>query len=836
MPPWRRRPAATAAGDAPARRSFLRDLRAALGPDGVLDDAAARAVYARDASHLALGQPLAVALPRDAQAAAAAVRLCARHGVPWVARGAGTGLSGGAVPPDGSLVIATARLDALGPVDARALRVRVGPGVVNERVSRHAAAHGLRFAPDPSSQGAATIGGNVAENAGGPHTLKIGVTLQHLLRLVWIDAEGRPRSTGAGAAYERGYDLLALLCGSEGILGLVTEVELRLAPEPPALATLLALFPRLDDATAAVVALLGTGMLPDAIEMVDRSMLEAVEEAFRFGLPTDVEAAMIVEFGGLPQAVVEDAQRARALLEAGGAREVRTARDERERRELWRCRKQAFGAVGRLAPSYVTMDVCVPLGRLPQIVRATGEIARRHGVRVATAFHAGDGNLHPGVHYDERDPELAARAHAAADEILGAALALGGSVTGEHGVGLEKLHVVGAQLDPIALELMHGIRRLCDPRSLCNPGKALPPPGGTPGPAGQAAAPRQARVAWDSLTLTAPGEADFAALQAQALARGFWVPCGAWRPLGDGPGLGAVGDVASLVEAGLPGPALPGTGPVRDHLLEVWALTGDGRPLHVGAPVTKNVAGLDLVRLLCGSQGTLARVTGATFQLRPAPPAVALWRLDAAPGRSPAQLAAAFGALLGELLRQGRDPAAPVAVAERADGGAWSVRVLCPGRDRAWDLPRRATALAAAVQEGGFTLGATDLVPGSELTALPRRAQLPDWALAHPDWTLLALRRGRPAPPPAALAAGRFVFQAAPALLWVPRALRAGDDTDPWLADVVARDGARTELPAPADAGVPRALLAGLKALCDPAGRLPTPSWLARAAGEGEMS
>ncbi len=536
----RRRPPADGTGPA----ALVAALRRRLGPDAVLADEAALAVYARDASHLELGRPLAVALPADAAAAADAIALCARHGVPFVPRGGGTGLSGGALPPAGAVVVATARLEAVGPVDAAGRRVTAGPGALNEAIGRAALAHGLHFAPDPSSQAAATLGGNVAENAGGPHTLKVGVTLHHLRRLEWVDPAGRRWHSGRGLAWERGLDLLGLLAGSEGTLGFVTAADLRLVPAPRATATLLALFPRLDDATAAVVALMGQGVLPAAVELIDQAMLQAVEQAFRFGFPTDQAAAMVVEFDGDPEAVDEDAALAAALLAARGASSVRRAADEAERTELWRCRKRAFGAVGRLAPTYISMDVCVPLARLPAIVRAAGEIAARHGVRIATALHAGDGNLHPGVHYDARDPDLARRAHAAADAIILAALAMNGSVTGEHGVGVEKRHLVGRQLDRHAAGLMHGIKRLCDPAGLCNPGKALPP---EPEACGEPP-PEPDGVVCDaaSLTVTAPAGARLSELQAAALAHGLWIPLGlAW------------GGAPAGARAGAGGPAPP---------------------------------------------------------------------------------------------------------------------------------------------------------------------------------------------------------------------------------------------------------------------------------------
>jgi glycolate oxidase subunit GlcD len=823
-------PVAAAAGPA-----LLRDLRRLLGPRELLVDAAARAVYARDASHLAGGPPLGVALPRDAAQAAAVVAACARHGVPWVARGAGTGLSGGAVPPAGALVIGLARLDRC-IIAAEAGRADAGAGVVNERLSRAARPYGLCFAPDPSSQSAATLGGNVAENAGGPHTLKVGVTLNHVLALEWVDSEGQPCVTGSGLPYERGFDLRALLIGSEGTLGLVTSARVRLTPEPPALTTLLALFPRLDDATAAVVALMGTGLLPEAVEMVDQAMLEAVEEAFHFGFPTDVEAAMIVEFGGLAEAVAEDAARAARLLGERGAREVRRAADDEERAALWRCRKKAFGAVGRLAPNYVTMDIVVPLARLPEIVRQVGEIGRRRGVRVATVFHAGDGNLHPGVHYDDRDADLTRRAHLAADEILAATLALDGSVTGEHGVGLEKLHVVGRQLDPVAADLMRGVKQLFDPRGLVNPGKALPPAPlpGAPAPArASATAPTEIRFAWDSLTVRAPGEAPLAEIQALALARGLWIPCGAVFAEAGGVGLGAASSLREAIDRGLPGPSLLGTGPLRDSLLEVWAETGNGRALRAGAPVFKNVAGYDLARLLCGAGGALARVTGATLQLKPLPETVAAWRAVSRPGAPPPDLAP----LARELATWGADLAGAVCAGRWTPDDGWSLLVVAGGRDRPWDLDRRAARLAALLGPAGLRDLDETRLPFAQLATLATQPWWPAWTRVGGDWDLLA-PSGAPSGWPGGAGEG-VVFQTAPRLAWVARSSQGAGSpelhhdvlAEAWQRDAIVRDGVFTEPPPPIDRrSLP--LLAGLKALFDPGDRLPRPSWLPRPPAE----
>lgn len=574
------------------RGTFLADLTAVLGRDACLTDDAARRVYSRDASHLEVGRPLAVALPRDHGQAAAAVALCARHGVPFTARGAGSGLSGGALPPDGALVISLARMTAWDGVDDPGRRlVRVEPGVANAALDRRLARRGGSFAPDPSSQEVATVGGNIAENAGGPHCLKVGTTVRHVRALRWIDAEGRTwDSRGPG------WDLTPLLVGSEGVLGLITAADLVVSPREPRHATLLVYLDSLEAAADAVLSLLGAGLLPAALEAVDGAMLALVEEAFGFGFRTDAAAAMIVEFTGAAAAADEDARRAAELLRAAGAQVV-PARDEQERLDLWRCRKRAFGAVGRLSPNYVTMDVAVPVGRLPDMVRAVEAAGRRHGVRIATALHAGDGNLHPGVLYDARDPASVRRAHAAADAIMAAALDLGGTVTGEHGVGVEKLHVLPRQLHPVALELMRGVKRAFDPRGLCNPGKLLPA-----GPGTAEAPPRPAAVELDvrSLTAAAPATATLGALRRAAAAAGLDVPCA------EG------GDDRSLAEL------LPRDRRLRDALLEVHAETLDGRAYHAGRAVVKNVAGLDLPRLVAAADGALGPLRAVGLALRPA--------------------------------------------------------------------------------------------------------------------------------------------------------------------------------------------------------------------------
>ena len=782
-------------------------LRAVLVPQDVLSDLAARTVYARDASHISLGQPSAVALPRTAVEAARVVAACADAGLPVVCRGAGTGLSGGAVPGQGEVVLSLVRLAQLGAVDAAAARITVGAGTLNASVSRAAAAGGLHFAPDPSSQIASTIGGNVAENAGGPHCLRHGVTLQHLRRLDWIDAAGRAWTTGSGAPAARGIDLVGLLCGSEGTLGVVTGAELGLVPLPAAESTLLAEFPHLADATGAVVKLLAAGLLPVAVEMVDRAMLRAVEAAFAFGFPTDVDAVMIAEFAGSAAEVAEDGERAAGLLSAAGARRVRLAADADERARLWNCRKKAFGAVGRLAPSYVTMDVVVPVGSLPTLVQAIEAIKAEHGVEVATAFHAGDGNLHPGVHYDDRDPELTRRAHAAADAIIRRALELGGSISGEHGIGLEKLHALPWQLDTEAARLMQGIKTAFDPAGHLNPGKALPR--GCDTWATPPTVPTAVRFRWDDLTVTVPADADLGQVQAEALARGFWIPVGGVRSQTRvGPGLGTLPDLATAVAVSRAAPGLVGGLTWRDVVLEVWASDGQGRGFHAGAPVFKNVAGYGLQHLLSGSGGVLARLQAATLKLAPTPEQL-VWRRWHGP------LAAAWPYVQRALALREPGPGAPVAV---GDADAGTLLVLAAGRARPWDLERWLADLERAAGEAGLEVAERGDLPFAEAGRLPADL-LPPWAEAGPDWSVLTAADGGPCPAPHP--APRWIRQVSPALVWTPGHLVA----DGLEVDHVWRAGCPTPLPAPPD-GVPRPLLASLKDLFDPQRTLPSAPWL----------
>ncbi len=790
-------------------------LKEILGADGFHADEAARLVYSRDASHLTLGQPLAVALPADDSQLRRVVELCRAAGVPLVCRGTGTGLSGGAVPGPGAVVLGTSRLMEFGPVDQSGRRVRVQPGVLNDGVSRHAAGCGLHFAPDPSSQSAATIGGNIAENAGGPHCLRHGVTLQHLLHLEWSDAQGRLLRTGRGVEVERGLDLVSLLCGSEGTLGLVTSADLRLVPNPPDIATILAFFPDLEDAARAVVGLMSDGLAPVAVEMVDQAMLVAVEAAFSFGFPTDVEAAMIVEFVGCPEEIFEDCDRASALLADHGAREVRAAADDAERIELWKCRKKAFGAVGRLAPGYVTMDVVVPLGELPGLVREIQVIKDDHGVKIATAFHAADGNLHPGVHYDDRDPDQTRRAHAAADSIIRAALDRDGSITGEHGVGIEKLHVVPWQIDGEAARLQRGIKEIFDPGDILNPGKLHPPAD---------ASFRQVKTLpsgidfrWANLTVTAPADASLAEIQQVAMERGFWIPVGVFSE-NQGIGLGSGGTVGDLVANLVAGPAFCAAGTARQYLLELWAETGDGRLFHAGAPVFKNVAGYDLVHMLCGSGQVYARPLAATFQLRPIPESVGCWRF---PMADPLRREADLVRLTSYLANRDDGLGGPVLMVDSSRGGSESTVVLVPGRSRPWDLGRAGQDMVDILGVSGSS-GHLESKFG-QVSEILDGGLIPDWALSSPDWTFFARVPGKNAGPKTwPTEVDRWIWQAAPRLVWSPD---PAPQLPGWYADRLFTAGRLVSPGAPAT-GVPLDFLREMKVLFDPSGALETPPWL----------
>jgi glycolate oxidase len=391
-----------------------------------------------------------------------------------VARGAGTGLSGGALALDRGVIIELARMNRILSIDAGNRCAVVQPGVVNIALSKAAAPHGLHFAPDPSSQGACTVGGNAAENSGGPHCLKYGATVQHVLGMEIVLPDGTIERIGGAAPEEPGGDLIGAIVGCEGTFGVITELTLRLTPIPESVRTMLAVFETIDDATECVSAIIGAGILPAALEMIDNTVIEALEAAFHYGFPLDAGALLIIEIDGPAPSLDRQAAQIESIAKQCRAREVRTAADAADRAALWRARKRAFGALGRVAPSYYTQDGVIPRSRLPEVLRSVRAIAAKHQLRIANIFHAGDGNLHPCLLFDDQNADERRRVLLAGDEILAACVAAGGSITGEHGIGIEKLRAAHLQFSDDDMRWMNFLRAAFDPAGICNPGKIFP--------------------------------------------------------------------------------------------------------------------------------------------------------------------------------------------------------------------------------------------------------------------------------------------------------------------------------------------------------------------------
>ena len=457
--------------------SYLaRDLAAIVGKKHVRESRAERVTYAMDGLPTHRRVPDLVVLPGSREELIAVVRLLAAHDVPFVPRGAGTGLSGGALADDGSVLLVLTRLNRILHVDPDNRRAVVEPGVVNVRLSAAVKPHGLHYAPDPSSQSACTIGGNVAENAGGPHCLKYGVTANHILALELLLADGSVVDVGSPGGEPWGPDLVGLFVGSEGNFGIATKITVRLTPLPRAVRTLLADFNSLRSAGEAVSAIIAAGIVPAALEMMDQSCICAVEDSvYAAGYPRDAAAILLVEIDGRnADAVVAETEVVTDLLKQTGARAVRCAASDAERERLWQGRKKAFGAMGRLSRDLVVQDAVVPRSALPQVLETISEIARAHGLVVSNVFHAGDGNLHPNISFDATNPELKARVEAASAEIMSTCIAAGGTITGEHGVGIDKLRYMHMIFDAESLGAMHAVRKVFDPDERVNPGKVVP--------------------------------------------------------------------------------------------------------------------------------------------------------------------------------------------------------------------------------------------------------------------------------------------------------------------------------------------------------------------------
>jgi glycolate oxidase len=454
--------------------SFVKDLRRAVGRQNVLTRPVDLALYAYDSS-IARGRPEAVVFVHSTAEVSAVVRLCAFHRLPFVARGAGTNLSGGSVPIRGGVVVELSRLNRILDIDTASQCAVVEPGVVNLDLQNALAPHGYTFCPDPASQQASTIGGNAAENAGGPHGLKYGVTSHHVLGLELVLPDGNVITTGGKSRDVPGYDLTGLLVGSEGTLGIITSLVLRIVPLPETTITILAAFDSLEAASRAVSEIIAAGMIPAALEMMDRVVIRAVEQTMASGYPPDAEAVLIIELEGLKEALPPEAEQVEAICRRHGARELRRAADAAERTRLWAGRKGAFGAMSSIS-TFLVSDGTVPRSRLPEMLRRAEKIARRHGLEVGHVFHAGDGNLHPNIFFDPGRPEQRARAIRAATEMLEACAELGGTISGEHGVGIEKMHAMSLIFSEADLAAMRQVKEVFDPAGLANPGKILPPP------------------------------------------------------------------------------------------------------------------------------------------------------------------------------------------------------------------------------------------------------------------------------------------------------------------------------------------------------------------------
>ena len=625
------------------------ELRAALGVDSVEQAPEHLLAYQCDGLALFQGRARMVVLPRSTEEVRQAIAILAKHGIPIVPRGAGTGLSGGATPVEGCAVVHLARMRRVLEVDAEDRFARVELGLVNIDLSARVAKLGLHYAPDPSSQSACTLGGNVALNAGGPHCFKYGATTLHVLGLKVVLSSGEVAILGGPEPESPGYDLRTLFVGSEGTLGIATEAWLKLTPKPEVVETLLAPFPTMDAACRAVGAIVGIGVFPSALEILDDRTIAAIEDSvFAAGYPRDAAAVLLVELDGAPAEVEDDSARVRKICGDLGALGIQAARDEEERKRLWKGRKGAFGAMGRVAPDLYVMDCVVPRSRLPEALAAIREICDRLRVRNANVFHAGDGNLHPNISYDGRDADEVARVLRAGEEIARACVALGGTLSGEHGIGIEKNEYLPMVFGDAELRAFQALRRAFDPAGIMNPGKALPShicgeiavartavatsqrSAVAPKPQlfkASGATPRPTPRIEDPLV--EPGEmahsaADFVvrvsgSTTLEVLARSLRATS-QWLPID--PSDAEARTVGEIVFKNAWGPLRTGHGAVRDFLLGCRVGSPSGEVWSFGGKVVKSATGYDLHRLQVGARSTFGPILEATLRLRPLPAVV----------------------------------------------------------------------------------------------------------------------------------------------------------------------------------------------------------------------
>jgi glycolate oxidase subunit GlcD len=657
-------------------KRLKRSLRSIVGPKAVLDDPGSLAAYSYDSS-LQIASPDFVLFPQTTEQIAQIVTLLASEGVPYVARGAGTNLSGGSIPVRGGAVIALARMKRIISIDTENQCARVEPGVTNLALQDALTRHGFFYAPDPASQKVSTLGGNFAENSGGPHCLKYGVTTNHILGAKLVTPSGEVVELGGEKLESPDAGLLGLLVGAEGTLGIATELACRIIPLPESVKTMLGVFDSTEQAGQTVSDIIAAGILPATLEMMDNMVIQAVEQALQAGYPTDAAAVLIIEIDGPREGLDETAAEIEAICSRNKVREVRTARDETERAQLWAGRRGAFGAVARLFPNYSVSDGTVPRTRLPEVLRQVAEIGRMYDLEIGNVFHAGDGNLHPLIFFDLRDEAQLEKVHRAGEEILRACIEAGGTITGEHGVGIEKIEAMPTVFGANEIELMRRIKKALDPADLCNPGKILPDPiaddnrtlskgAAWCGVAGESEiseaptfipstpaelseiildlknarktfTPVGARTLFNHLPgRTEPGAfiattgmgaivehdpANLTATVQAGLSLGelgkTLAGAGQFLPL-DAPNDATLG---GIIAAALPGPRRHMYGAARDFVLGLEFAAADGCLYRAGGKTVKNVAGYDFGKLLVGSWGTLGIITEITLRLLPQPKA-----------------------------------------------------------------------------------------------------------------------------------------------------------------------------------------------------------------------
>ena len=653
----------------PLSRYVIARLADAVGPQNLITEPLDLRAYEYDAA-LERACPEAVVFPTSTRAASDVLRFCHEKAIPVTPRGSGTSLSGGPVPLGGGVVLELARMSRILEIDLDNQRAVVQAGYLNYDFIEELAKYGHLYAPDPSSQKVCTMGGNVAENSGGPHCFKYGVTTNHVTGLKVVLADGEVMDLGGKAIEYPGYDLRSVVIGSEGTFGVVTEITCRLLPIPQSVVTMLAIFDSVVTAGEAVSAIIAAGMVPATLEMMDRPIIHAVEAALHAGYPLDAEAVLIIELDGLAAGMDEQVREITDLCTKHGALRFQVAQDERERELLWAGRKGAFGAVARIAPNKLVTDVVVPRTELPRMLAGAMEIGERHGLRVGNVFHAGDGNLHPQLLFDDRDEDQVRRVTAADKEIAKLALSLGGVLTGEHGVGSQKTAAMLLMYAPQDIAAMRALKRVFDPQGVLNPGKVLPPL--SPEEEQAWSSPATGSMSVGRAAAFAPESYEWAAvaLAAATRERRRVVPVGGRTKVGEFDGglalesrkLNAIIDcdwanlsvsvqagarladvqqalaehdqflpltapladeatIGGIVAANSNGPLRYGLGDVRDVLLGVRFASARGALVTSGSKTVKNVAGYDLKRLFVGSFGSLGMILEATFRTLPLPQA-----------------------------------------------------------------------------------------------------------------------------------------------------------------------------------------------------------------------